>query len=201
MKRLAFCAALVPLLWLIAAALGLAGLSLGPNPSRELLHFTGKTALNLLWIGLLASPLQRLTGEVQWIRPRRIIGLFAFGYALLHFVIYAALELGLDFSDLAREIVKRPFIIVGTLALLLLVPLAVTSTDRMMRRLGRRWQTVHRLVYPATILAVWHFWWQVKKDLTEPMLYAAALALLLGFRWWRAQALRNAQASNTQRGT
>ena len=201
MKRLAFCAALVPLLWLIAAALGLAGLSLGPNPSRELLHFTGKTALNLLWIGLLASPLQRLTGEVQWIRPRRIIGLFAFGYALLHFVIYAALELGLDFSDLAREIVKRPFIIVGTLALLLLVPLAVTSTDRTMRRLGRRWQTVHRLVYPATILAVWHFWWQVKKDLTEPMLYAAALALLLGFRWWRAQALRNAQASNTQRGT
>lgn len=201
MKRLAFCAALVPLLWLIAAALGLAGLSLGPNPSREMLHFTGKTALNLLWIGLLASPLQRLTGEVQWIRPRRIIGLFAFGYALLHFVIYAALELGLDFSDLAREIVKRPFIIVGTLALLLLVPLAVTSTDRMMRRLGRRWQTVHRLVYPATILAVWHFWWQVKKDLTEPMLYAAALALLLGFRWWRAQALRNAQASNTQRGT
>lgn len=201
MKRLAFCAALVPLLWLIAAALGLAGLSLGPNPSRELLHFTGKTALNLLWIGLLASPLQRLTGEVQWIRPRRIIGLFAFGYALLHFVIYAALELGLDFSDLAREIVKRPFIIVGTLALLLLVPLAVTSTDRMMRRLGRRWQTVHRLVYPATILVVWHFWWQVKKDLTEPMLYAAALALLLGFRWWRAQALRNAQASNTQRGT
>lgn len=201
MKRLAFCAALVPLLWLIAAALGLAGLSLGPNPSRELLHFTGKTALNLLWIGLLASPLQRLTGEVQWIRPRRIIGLFAFGYALLHFVIYAALELGLDFSDLAREIVKRPFIIVGTLALLLLVPLAVTSTDRMMRRLGRRWQTVHRLVYPATILAVWHFWWQVKKDLTEPMLYAAALALLLGFRGWRAQALRNAQASNTQRGT
>jgi sulfoxide reductase heme-binding subunit YedZ len=201
LKRLAFCAALVPLLWLIAAALGLAGLSLGPNPSRELLHFTGKTALNLLWIGLLASPLQRLTGEVQWIRPRRIIGLFAFGYALLHFVIYAALELGLDFSDLAREIVKRPFIIVGTLALLLLVPLAVTSTDRMMRRLGRRWQTVHRLVYPATILAVWHFWWQVKKDLTEPMLYAAALALLLGFRWWRAQALRNAQASNTQRGT
>lgn len=201
MKRLAFCAALVPLLWLIAAALGLAGLSLGPNPSRELLHFTGKTALNLLWIGLLASPLQRLTGDVQWIRPRRIIGLFAFSYALLHFVIYAALELGLDFSDLAREIVKRPFIIVGTLALLLLVPLAVTSTDRMMRRLGRRWQTVHRLVYPATILAVWHFWWQVKKDLTEPMLYAAALALLLGFRWWRAQALRNAQASNTQRGT
>jgi sulfoxide reductase heme-binding subunit YedZ len=201
LKRLAFCAALVPLLWLIAAALGLAGLSLGPNPSRELLHFTGKTALNLLWIGLLASPLQRLTGAVQWIRPRRIIGLFAFGYALLHFVIYAALELGLDFSDLAREIVKRPFIIVGTLALLLLVPLAVTSTDRMMRRLGRRWQTVHRLVYPATILAVWHFWWQVKKDLTEPMLYAAALALLLGFRWWRAQALRTAQASNTQRGT
>jgi sulfoxide reductase heme-binding subunit YedZ len=142
-----------------------------------------------------------LTGEVQWIRPRRIIGLFAFGYALLHFVIYAALELGLDFSDLAREIVKRPFIIVGTFALLLLIPLAVTSTGRMMRRLGRRWQTVHRLVYPATILAVWHFWWQVKKDLTEPMLYAAALALLLGFRWWRAQALRNAQASNTQRGT
>ena len=201
MKRLAFCGALVPLLWLIAAAFGLAGLSLGPNPSRELLHFTGKTALNLLWIGLLASPLRRLTGDPAWIRPRRIVGLFAFGYALLHFVIYAALELGLDFSDLAREIVKRPFIVVGTLALILLVPLAATSTDRMMRRLGRRWQSLHRLVYPATILVVWHFWWQVKKDVTEPLLYATALALLLGFRWWRAQARRGAQASNTQRGT
>ena len=180
---------------------GLGGVSLGPNPSRELLHFTGKTALNLLWIGLLASPLQKLTGDPRWIRPRRIIGLFAFGYALLHFLIYAVLELGLDFSDLGRELVKRPFIVVGTIALVLLVPLAVTSTDRMMRRLGRNWARLHRLVYAITILAAWHYWWQVKKDFTEPLLYATALAALLAFRLWRAAHRRHIQAPNTQRGT
>jgi sulfoxide reductase heme-binding subunit YedZ len=95
------------------------------------------------------------------------------------------LELELDLGDLAREISRRPFIIVGTVALLAMVPLAVTSTDRMMRRLGRRWQSLHRLVYPIALLGVWHYYWQVKADIREPLLYAAALALLLLWRYRR----------------
>lgn len=200
MKRLAFWSALAPLAWLIARAFGIADTTLGPNPSRELLHFTGTTALNLLLIGLLASPLRTLTGDARWLTPRRIVGLFAFGYAMLHFLIYAALELELNFSDLARETLKRPFIVVGLAALVLLIPLAATSTDHMMRRLGRRWQHLHSLVYVTAILGVWHFGWQVKKDLTEPLLYGAALTMLLGFRLWR-RIRRHRQTANTHRGT
>ena len=202
MKPLIFCAALAPLAWLMLGLSGFGGLTLGPNPARELLHFTGKTSLNLLWIGLLASPLQYVTRDVRWIRPRRMLCLFAFAYALLHLLIYVVLELELDFSALGRELVKRPYIVVGMLALLGLVPLAATSTDRMMRKLGRRWQSLHRLVYVIAIFAVWHYGWQVKKDLTEPLLYTAALAVLLGFRVWRARMKRRApQRANTQGGT
>ncbi len=182
MKPAVLLLASLPLMLLLAGAIGVAGQSLGPNPIREMLHVTGKTALNMLMITLMASPLRDITGQLRWQRPRRMLGLFAFGYALLHFLIYAILELDLDFSDLAREISRRPFIIVGTVALLAMIPLAATSTDRMMRRLGRRWSALHRLVYPTALLGVWHYYWQVKADATEPLLYAAALALLLGFR-------------------
>ena len=185
LKPLVFVGASLPLVLLIASLMGWASLSLGPNPVRELLHVTGKTALNLLMITLLVSPLRELTGWRALQRPRRMLGLFAFTYALLHFVIYAVLELDLDFSDLGREIVRRPFIIVGSLALLALIPLAVTSTDRMMRRLGRRWQRLHRLVYPITLFAIWHYYWQVKADIREPILYALAFVLLMGFRAWQ----------------
>lgn len=181
-KPLVFLAAAAPLLWLFLGALGVAGHSLGPNPIRELLHVTGKTALNLLMITLALTPLRRITGQAEWIRPRRMIGLWAFTYALLHGLIYAVLELELDFGELGREIVKRPFILVGTAAWLALLPLAVTSTDGWMRRLGRRWQRLHRLVYPATALVIWHYGWQVKLDLLEPLLYALGLGLLLLFR-------------------
>lgn len=184
-KPLVCLLASLPALWLLSGALGLAGQSLGPNPVREMLHVTGKTSLNLLLLTLLVSPLRELTGQSIWQRPRRMLGLFAFGYALLHFVVYAVLELELDLGDLAREISRRPFIIVGTVALLAMVPLAVTSTDRMMRRLGRRWQSLHRLVYPIALLGVWHYYWQVKADIREPLLYAAALALLLLWRYRR----------------
>lgn len=186
-KPLVFLLASLPALLLVAGVFGIAGQSLGPNPVREMLHATGKTSLNLLLITLLVSPLRDLSGQALWQRPRRMLGLFAFGYAALHFLIYVVLELDLDFGDVAREISRRPFIIVGTLALLAMIPLAVSSTDRMMRRLGRRWQTLHRLVYLVTLLGVWHYYWQVKADIREPLLYAAALALLLGwrFRRWR----------------
>lgn len=159
-----------------------------------MLHVTGKTALNLLMITLMVSPLREITRQLRWQRPRRMLGLFAFAYALLHFLVYALLELDLDFRDLAREISRRPFIIVGTAALLAMVPLAATSTDRMMRRLGRRWSSLHKLIYPIALLGVWHYYWQVKAALTEPLLYAAALAILLGFRV--LQRSRVARAAN-----
>lgn len=181
-KPLIFFAAALPLVLLLAGVLGVAGRDLGPNPIREMLHVTGKTALNLLMIGLMITPLHRLTRSPEWLRPRRLIGLWAFAYAVLHGLIYAALELEWALDELARELVKRPYILVGTAAWLALLPLAVTSTDRWMRRLGRRWQHLHRLVYPATALGIWHYAWQVKLDLLEPLLYALGLGLLLAAR-------------------
>ncbi|MFM7624925.1 MAG: sulfite oxidase heme-binding subunit YedZ [Gammaproteobacteria bacterium] len=189
-RALAFALAAAPFLWLLAGIVGVAGADLGPNPVRELTHVTGKTALNLLLITLLVSPLQRITGIPSWLRLRRMMGLFAAFYAALHFLVYAVLELDLSVADLGRELAKRPYIWVGAAALLALVPLAITSTDGMMRRLGRRWQTLHRLVYAIAVLAVWHYWWQVKADIREPLLYASALVLLLGWRVWRRRSRR-----------
>jgi sulfoxide reductase heme-binding subunit YedZ len=186
-KPLVFALVAAPLLLLLAGAFGIAGQDLGPNPVRELTHVTGKTALNLLWITLMVSPLRSLTGDAGWLRLRRMLGLATFAYAALHFAIYIVLELDLDLSDVGRELGKRPYIWVGGAALLGLLPLALTSTDRWMRRLGRRWTTLHRLIYPIALLALWHYFWQVKADVREPLLYAAVLALLLGWRAWRAR--------------
>ncbi|MEP7313762.1 MAG: protein-methionine-sulfoxide reductase heme-binding subunit MsrQ, partial [Pseudomonadota bacterium] len=121
---------------------------------------------------------------------RRLLGLFAFFYALVHFVVYAWLDQGLDFKAIGDDIVKRPYITIGMLALLLLIPLAATSTQAMMRRLRKRWQKLHRLVYVIAILGVWHYYWQVKKDIREPLIYAGILALLLGYRLWRGPVRR-----------
>ncbi len=185
-RPLLLLAVIAPLGWLVASGIGVAGLSLGPNPVQHTIHFTGKTALNLLLLTLLVSPLRAWTGWSRLQRWRRILGVAAFCYALLHFLAYSVLELGLDFSDLGREIVRRPYITIGLTSLLMLVPLAATSTDRSMRRLGRRWLSLHRLAYPATLLAAWHFHWQVRAGLLEPLLYWVALGALLGWRARRA---------------
>ena len=185
-KPLVWLGALVPLALIVAGVFDVAGQSLGPNPIREILHVTGKTSLNLLLITLCATPLRELTGQTWWVRPRRLLGLMAFAYALLHFLVYAILELELQLGELGREIARRPYILVGTVALLALIPLAVTSTDRMMRRLGRRWQTLHRLIYPIAALGIWHYYWQVKADIREPLIYLGLLTLLLGWRARRA---------------
>jgi sulfoxide reductase heme-binding subunit YedZ len=184
LKTLVFIGASIPVVLLLAGIAGVASQSLGPNPIREMLHVTGKTSLNLLMITLMVTPTRIVTGWVALQAVRRALGLFAFAYAVLHFLIYAVLELDLDFSDLSREIVRRPFIIIGMIALLALIPLAVTSTNRMMRQLGRRWQTLHRLIYFIAILGVWHYYWQVKADIREPLIYAGILAVLLGYRIW-----------------
>lgn len=142
----------------------------------------GKTSLNILWVTLAITPLRKLTKWNWLIRLRRLLGLFAFFYLVLHFVTYAALDLRFDWSTLWVDISERPYITVGMLALVMMIPLAVTSTKGWQRRLGRNWTKLHRLVYPIAILGVVHFWWQVKADILQPLIYAALLALLLGYR-------------------
>ena len=184
-EQLALLVAMLPFAWMTSALFDLFGQSLGPNPSRELLHSSGKTALNALWLTLALRPLQQLTGRIEFLWLRRLAGLTSFTYATLHLLVYATLELALDCSDLGNEIAKRPFIIVGLIALIGMIPMAVTSTDRAMRRLGRRWQRMHYAIYPVAILAVWHYYWQIKLDTTEPLIYTGVLALLLGYRLYR----------------
>jgi sulfoxide reductase heme-binding subunit YedZ len=154
----------------------------GVDPVRGILHALGKTALNLLLITLAVTPLRKILHRPDLLRIRRMLGLFAFTYAVLHFTAYAWLDQGLDFRNVGAEIVKRPYILVGMTALLLLIPLAVTSTNGMMRRLGRRWQKLHRLVYVITALGLWHFYWQVKKDIREPLVYIGIFAVLMAYR-------------------
>jgi sulfoxide reductase heme-binding subunit YedZ len=191
-KPLVFVAGLAPLAWMICGALQLFGASLGADPVKKLEHECGKTALNLLLLTLSVTPVRNLTGLPQLLRLRRMLGLFVFFYAVVHFTVYLVLDLELNLALLGADIVKRPYITVGFTALLLLVPLALTSTNGMMRRLGRRWQSLHRLIYVIAALAVWHFYWQVKRDVREPLLYMGILALLLAYRLvrWRARGER-----------
>ncbi|MBV8146618.1 MAG: sulfoxide reductase heme-binding subunit YedZ [Gammaproteobacteria bacterium] len=198
-KPLVFTACLLPLAWLACGAFGWLGVSLGADPVKELEHEAGKTALNLLLLTLAVTPVRELTGLSQLVRLRRMLGLFAFFYVVLHFAIYLVLDLELNFATLGGDIAKRPYITIGFTALLLLIPLAITSTNGMMRRLGRRWQQLHRLVYLIAILGVWHFYWQVKRDIREPLIYVGILALLLGYRVVRAWRRRRAAAA-LQRG-
>jgi sulfoxide reductase heme-binding subunit YedZ len=193
-KPILFILCLLPLLWLVAGALGVGNISLGANPVARILHRLGEWGLRFIVITLCITPLRTLF-KLHWlILLRRMLGLFAFTYVLLHFLTWLILDQGLFLPDsgfswnsVGKDIAKRPFITIGFLALLLLVPLAVTSTNAMMRRLGKRWQQLHKLVYVIAILGVWHFYWQVKKDIREPLVYAAIVALLLGWRWWRAR--------------
>lgn len=184
MKVAVFILCLLPLGKLALEAFGVAGMSLGANPVEALLHRCGKWGLNFLLITLAITPLRRLTGWNAAIRFRRMLGLFAFFYILLHFLVYAGLDQRFAMQYIVEDIVERPYITLGIIALVLLLPLAITSTNGMMRRLGRRWQKLHRLVYPIAILAVWHFYWQVKQDILEPLIYAGILALLLGVRYY-----------------
>jgi methionine sulfoxide reductase heme-binding subunit len=181
-KPLVFALALIPAIHLVLGAFGLAGVELGADPVRAILHRCGKTALQLLLLTLLVTPVREITGWRDLIRLRRMLGLFAFFYALLHFTSYAWLDQGLDLHAIGEDILKRPYITIGLAALLLLVPLAVTSTNRMMRRLGRRWTQLHRLIYLITLLGLWHFWWQVKKHIREPLFYALVFAGLMAWR-------------------
>jgi len=170
---------LLPLVRLIV--LGGSG-GLGANPIEFITRSTGTWTLVGLLVTLSVTPLRRLTGRADLIRYRRMLGLFAFFYAGLHFITYIWLDQFFDPAAIAKDIIKRPFITIGFTAFLLLIPLAVTSTHAMMRRLGRRWKQLHRLIYLIALLGVVHYLWLVKKDLSEPLIYGVALALLLVMR-------------------
>jgi len=191
-------ACLAPLALLVAGAAGVGGQSLGANPVEQVLNVCGKTGLNLLLLTLCVTPIRRSTGINRLIAFRRLLGLFAFFYLVLHFLTYVLLDLGLAWDTLFIDITERPYITVGFTALLLLIPLAATSTHALQRRLGRRWGKLHQLIYPIAVLAVVHYWWQTKLDLAEPFLYAFLLAVLLGVRlahWWELRRKRRASVN------
>jgi sulfoxide reductase heme-binding subunit YedZ len=183
-KAVIWVACLAPLAWLYLRIFHQIG-GYVASPSIEILHTIGKTGLNLLLITLAVTPLRVLTGQNWLVRLRRLFGLFSFFYLSLHFSAFVWLDLRFRWRIIFEEIVLRPYLTIGMLALLLLIPLAVTSTRGMQRRLGRRWAKLHRLIYPIAILGVWHFWWHGKQASNEPVVYAGILALLLGFRIWR----------------
>ena len=186
--------ALLPALGLLGGALQVGPVHLGADPVRTLIHECGIWTLRLLWLTLLITPLRELTGLNDLLRLRRMLGLFAFFYSLLHMTAWVWLDQGLDGAVIVSEVVKRPYLALGMTAVLLMVPLAVTSTNAMMRRLRKRWLVLHRLIYVIALLGIWHFWWQVKKDIREPLVYALLLALLLGYRVFKAAAIRRTKA-------
>jgi sulfoxide reductase heme-binding subunit YedZ len=156
--------------------------ALGPNPVEAITHFTGDWTLRILLLTLAVTPLRRLTGQAWIVRYRRMLGLFTFFYAVLHVATYLWLDRYFDLGSIAEDVLKRPYITVGFAAFVLMVPLAITSTQGWIRRLGRRWKTLHRAVYVIGVLGVLHFLWLVKADLLEPAIYGVILAVLLGLR-------------------
>jgi sulfoxide reductase heme-binding subunit YedZ len=196
-KTLLHVAALLPAAWLgwqVWTVARTGNDALGADPVAEIEHRLGLWALRLLMATLAITPLRQLTGKAVLVRFRRMLGLYAFFYACLHFSAYLVLDLRGYWTQIFEEIAKRPYITVGFAAWLLLLPLAITSTTGWIRRLGRNWARLHKLIYAAGVLAVLHFWWLVKSDVREPALYAGILAMLLGWRAWkRYGALRPAR--------
>ena len=175
---------------------------LGVNPIEKLTRVTGLTALIVLLVTLAVSPARRLTGWNPIIKLRRPLGLFAFFYAVLHFGIWMGLDLGFQLAWVWEDIVERPYITVGFSAFLLLIPLAITSTRGWIRRLGKRWSTVHKLAYVATGLALVHFYWLVKADIRLPVILATIFGLLMASRvsrWWSRRHRRRERSSESTR--
>lgn len=181
-KPLVFIFGLSPLAWLC----WLIGQGqLGANPVETLSHYSGDWSLRFLLLTLAVTPLRRLTGWNRLQQFRRMLGLFAFFHVCLHFGVYLIFDQFFDLRAIIEDVAQRPYITVGFAGWLLLIPLAVTSTHAMIKRLGRNWQRLHRLVYVIGVLGVLHYLWLVKADLTEPLIYAGVLTVLLGYRlWW-----------------
>jgi sulfoxide reductase heme-binding subunit YedZ len=184
-KPAVFVLCLVPFLSIVWRALGIGGAELGTNPIETIQDTFGEWGLRFLVITLAITPLRDWFHAPWLISLRRMLGLYAFFYVSMHFLNWMILDRTLYWPDIVADIAKRPFITVGFAALVLLIPLAATSTNGMMRRLGRRWKSLHRLVYPITLLAVWHYYWQVKADIREPLVYLGITVVLLGWRMWK----------------
>lgn len=185
LKIATFLLALYPLIRLLIFA---ATDNLGANPIEFITRSTGTWTLVGLMLTLTITPLRKITGWNSLLRIRRMLGLFSFFYASLHFITYIWLDQFFDFGAIIHDIYKRPFITVGFSAFILLIPLALTSSNAMIRRLGaKRWQQLHKLVYLIAVLGVLHYVWLIKKDLTQPLIYAGVLTLLLGWRLWHAR--------------
>jgi len=167
---------LAPLLFLIWSAFAD---ELGANPVEKLTHESGLWTLRLLLVTLALSPLRQWTGTAAWIRFRRMVGLYAYFYCCCHFAIWFIADHSLDLGDMLEDVIKRPYITLGFSAFVLLLPLAITSNQAMMRRLGRNWKALHQLVYAILLLAVLHFLWLVKADYLEPTIYAIIAVVLL----------------------
>lgn len=193
-KPLLFALALLPL---AALAYGVVFDTLGANPAEALIRGLGDWTLRLLCLTLAITPLRQWTGQHGLARFRRMLGLFTFFYGCMHLLSYAWLDMGLEFGDIARDIAKRPFILVGFTALMLMLPLALTSFNRAIKTLGaKRWQLLHRLVYAVMLLGLLHFFWMRagKHNFAEVAVYAAIVALLLGWRLVRALSGRRTAA-------
>ena len=158
-------------------------LKLTADPVEFILHYTGLWSLRILLLTLLMTPLKNITSRFEFIKIRRMIGLFAFFYVSIHLLVYTWLDLQFDFSHLIEDIIDRPYITVGFLAWLLLIPLAITSNKFMIRKLGKKWKKLHKSIYIITILACLHFIWLVKNDLVEPLIYVAIAIILLSYRF------------------
>lgn len=191
LKPAVFAAALLPVAWLVYGAVTD---QLGANPIERITHVTGDWALRLLLVSLAVTPLRRLFGWNGVIAYRRMLGLFAFFYAVLHLGTWIGLDHAFDWPRLWADVRKRPYITAGAVAFTCLLPLAITSTRGWIRRLGKRWTTLHRLAYVAAIAAVVHYWWLVKADVRGPGWYALALGVLLGVRLAYALQARIARA-------
>jgi sulfoxide reductase heme-binding subunit YedZ len=184
-KPIVFLLCLAPAALVVTDAFELTG-QLSANPIEDVLDRFGNWTIRFIMITLAVTPLRRLTGWNWLVRFRRMLGLFTFFYALMHFLTWLILDQGLLMSAIAEDLIERPFITIGFAALLLLVAMAVTSTNGMRRRMGRRWDKLHYSAYAVGILGVWHYWWQVKKDTSDAWIYAVILAVLLGYRlWWK----------------
>jgi sulfoxide reductase heme-binding subunit YedZ len=193
-KPALFLVCALPLLALVFSAFGIGGASLGANPVEKIQDTFGEWGLRFLVITLAVTPVRDWFGMPWLVQLRRMLGLYAFFYVLLHFLTWLILDQGLYWSGILQDIGERPFITIGFTAFVLLIPLAVTSTNKMMRRLGKRWKSLHRLIYAICLLAVWHYYWQVKADVTEPLIYLAIVLVLLGWRAWKARPRRASAA-------
>ena len=203
LKPLVLCLLAVPLALLgfdVWRELQVPGSGFGPDPGEEVVHHLGSWGLRVLLLTLAVSPASRVLRRPRLIRFRRMAGLWAFAYLVLHFTAYLGLLAGFEFATITEDIVKRPYITVGFLALVLLIPLAATSTRGWQRRLGRRWRTLHRLVYPAAIAAWTHLLWLSKGGFMDPFVYGLVLALLFGeriaFRIRQRKAVRNRRSAS-----